>query len=160
MSDNQLLNELTREVAVIKEQNATAADIHGRLDNAIDKLTDIQSGVKSMLAVHEERLVRAEENDSEILDTMESRRHLWQDDLKELHGRITSTSRDFIDINNEHEKVVIKRVDDIQQYFITEAQRFDKRLTELERWKWIIIGISVAVGISVSPVANVLTNLM
>ena len=160
MSDNQLLNELTREVAVIKEQNATAADIHGRLDNAIDKLTDIQSGVKSMLAVHEERLVRAEENDSEILDTMESRRHLWQDDLKELHGRITSTSRDFIDINNEHEKVVIKRVDDIQQYFITEAQKFDKRLTELERWKWIIIGISVAVGISVSPVANVLTNLM
>ena len=160
MSDNQLLNELTREVAVIKEQNATAADIHGRLDNAIDKLTDIQSGVKSMLAVHEERLVRAEENDSEILDTMESRRHLWQDDLKELHGRITSTSRDFIDINNQHEKVVIKRVDDIQQYFITEAQKFDKRLTELERWKWIIIGISVAVGISVSPVANVLTNLM
>ena len=160
MSDNQLLNELTREVAVIKEQNATAADIHGRLDNAIDKLTDIQSGVKSMLAVHEERLVRAEENDSEILDTMESRSRLWQDDLKELHGRITSTSRDFIDINNEHEKVVIKRVDDIQQYFITEAQKFDKRLTELERWKWIIIGISVAVGISVSPVANVLTNLM
>ena len=158
MSDQ--LQKLVQDVAVLKEQNATAADIHGRLDNAIDKLTDIQSGVKSMLAVHEERLVRAEENDSEILDTMESRRHLWQDDLKELHGRITSTSRDFIDINNEHEKVVIKRVDDIQQYFITEAQRFDKRLTELERWKWIIIGISVAVGISVSPVANVLTNLM
>ena len=160
MSDNQLLNELTREVAVIKVQNATAADIHGRLDSAIDKLTDIQSGVKSMLAVHEERLVRAEENDSEILDTMESRSRLWQDDLKELHGRITSTSRDFIDINNDHEKVVLKRVDDMQQYFITEAQKFDKRLTELERWKWIIIGISVAVGISVSPVANVLTNLM
>ena len=160
MSDNQLLNELTREVAVIKEQNATAADIHGRLDSAIDKLTDIQSGVKSMLAVHEERLVRAEENDSEILDTMESRRHLWQDDLKELHGRITSTSRDFIDINNQHEKVVIKRVDDIQQYFITEAQKFDKRLTELERWKWIIIGISVAVGISVSPVSNIITSMM
>ena len=156
MSDNQLLNELTREVAVIKEQNATAADIHGRLDNAIGKLTDIQSGVKSMLAVHEERLVRSEENDSEILDTMESRSRLWQDDLKELHGRITSTSREITD----YEKVVIKRVDDIQQYFITEAQKFDKRLTELERWKWIIIGISVAVGISVSPVANVLTNLM
>ena len=113
-----------------------------------------------MLAVHEERLVRAEENDSEILDTMESRRHLWQDDLKELHGRITSTSRDFIDINNEHEKVVIKRVDDIQQYFIIEAQKFDKRLTELERWKWIIIGISVAVGISVSPVSNIITSMM
>ena len=158
MSDQ--LQKLVQDVAVLKEQNATAADIHGRLDSAIDKLTDIQSDIKSMLAVHEARLIRAEENDSEILDTMESRNRIWQDDLKELHGRITSTSRDFIDINNDHEKVVIKRVDDMQQYFITEAQKFDKRLTELERWKWIIIGISVAVGISVSPVANVLTNLM
>ena len=159
MSDQ--LQKLVQDVAVLKEQNATAADIHGRLDSAIDKLTDIQSDIKSMLAVHEERLIRAEESDAELTDIMEQRiSDLWQDDLKELHGRITSTSKDFVEINNEHEKVVIKRVDDMQQYFILEAQKFDKRLTELERWKWIVIGISVAVGISVSPVANVLTNLM
>ena len=158
MSDQ--LQKLVQDVAVLKEQNATAADIHGRLDSAIDKLTDIQSDIKSMLAVHEARLIRAEENDSEILDTMESRNRIWQDDLKELHGRITSTSRDFIDINNQHEKVVIKKVDDVQQYFVTESQKFDKRLTELERWKWIIIGISVAVGISVSPVSNIITSMM
>ena len=158
MSDQ--LQKLVQDVAVLKEQNATAADIHGRLDSAIDKLTDIQSDIKSMLAVHEERLIRAEESDAELTDIMEQRNRLWQDDLKELHGRITSTSKDFVEINNEHEKVVIKKVDDMQQYFILEAQKFDKRLTELERWKWIVIGISVAVGISVSPVANVLTNLM
>ena len=158
MSDQ--LQKLVQDVAVLKEQNQTSETIHGRLDSAIDKLTDIQSGVKSMLAVHEERLVRAEESDAELTDIMEQRNRLWQDDLKELHGRITSTSRDFVEINNEHEKVVIKKVDDMQQYFILEAQKFDKRLSELERWKWIIIGISVAVGISVSPVSNVLTNLM
>ena len=158
MSDQ--LQKLVQDVAVLKEQNHTSETIHGRLDSAIDKLTDIQSGVKSMLAVHEERLVRAEESDAELTDIMEQRNRLWQEDLKELHGRITSTSRDFVEINNEHEKVVIKKVDDMQQYFILEAQKFDKRLSELERWKWIIIGISIAVGISVSPVANVLTNLM
>ena len=158
MSDQ--LQKLVQDVAVLKEQNQTSETIHGRLDSAIDKLTDIQSGVKSMLAVHEERLVRAEESDAELTDIMEQRNRLWQEDLKELHGRITSTSRDFVEINNEHEKVVIKKVDDMQQYFILEAQKFDKRLGELERWKWIVIGISVAVGISVSPVANVLTNLM
>ena len=158
MSDQ--LQKLVQDVAVLKEQNQTSETIHGRLDSAIDKLTDIQSGVKSMLAVHEERLVRAEESDAELTDIMEQRNRLWQEDLKELHGRITSTSRDFVEINNEHEKVVIKKVDDMQQYFILEAQKFDKRLSELERWKWIIIGIPIAVGISVSPVANVLTNLM
>ena len=146
MSDQ--LQKLVQDVAVLKEQNQTSETIHGRLDSAIDKLTDIQSGVKSMLAVHEERLVRAEESDAELTDIMEQRNRLWQEDLKELHGRITSTSRDFVEINNEHEKVVNKKVDDMQQYFILEAQKFDKRLSELERWKWIIIGISIAVGIS------------
>ena len=41
MSDQ--LQKLVQDVAVLKEQNATSADIHGRLDNAIDKLTDIHS---------------------------------------------------------------------------------------------------------------------
>ena len=46
MSDQ--LQKLVQDVAVLKEQNTSAADIHGRIDNAIDKLTDIQSGVKTM----------------------------------------------------------------------------------------------------------------
>ena len=94
MSDQ--LQKLVQDVAVLKEQNQTSETIHGRLDSAIDKLTDIQSGVKSMLAVHEERLVRAEESDAELTDIMEQRNRLWQEDLKELHGRITSTSRDLL----------------------------------------------------------------
>ena len=61
MSDQ--LQKLVEDVAVLKEQNAVSSDIHDRLDSAIDKLTDIQSGIKSMLAVHEERIVRAEESD-------------------------------------------------------------------------------------------------
>ena len=64
MSDQ--LQKLVQDVAVLKEQNATSGDIHGRLDNAIDKLTDIQSGIKSMLAVHEARIERAEESDVEM----------------------------------------------------------------------------------------------
>ena len=64
MSDQ--LQKLVEDVAVLKEQNAVSSDIHDRLDSAIDKLTDIQSGIKSMLAVHEERIVRAEESDVEI----------------------------------------------------------------------------------------------
>ena len=40
----------------LKNRMFVSSDIHDRLDSAIDKLTDIQSGIKSMLAVHEERM--------------------------------------------------------------------------------------------------------
>ena len=80
MSDQ--LQKLVEDVAVLKEQNAVSSDIHDRLDSAIDKLTDIQSGIKSMLAVHEERIVRAEESDVEIQSIMENRQETIREDIQ------------------------------------------------------------------------------
>ncbi len=129
------LQKLVEDVAVLKEQNSTSADIHDRLDNAIDKLTDIQSGIKSMLAVHEERIVRAEESDVEIQSIMENRQETIRDDIQTLHGRITDESKE------------------LRSYFT-------EKLQQLEKTKWIMVGVACALGISFSPMANMLTNLM
>ena len=133
MSDQ--LQKLVEDVAVLKEQNATSADIHGRLDNAIDKLTDIQSGIKSMLAVHEERIVRAEESDVEIQSIMENRQEAIREDIQTLHGRITDETKEM-------------------------RQYFNDKLHQLEKTKWIMVGVACALGISFTPMANMLTSMM
>ena len=133
MSDQ--LQKLVQDVAVLKEQNATSADIHGRLDSAIDKLTDIQSGIKSMLAVHEERIVRAEESDVEIQSIMENRQEAIREDIQTLHKRITDETKDM-------------------------RQYFNDKLHQLEKTKWIMVGVACALGISFTPMANMLTSVM
>ena len=133
MSDQ--LQKLVQDVAVLKEQNATSADIHGRLDNAIDKLTDIQSGIKSMLAVHEERIVRAEESDVEIQSIMENRQEAIREDIQTLHKRITDETKDM-------------------------RQYFNDKLHQLEKTKWIMVGVACALGISFTPMANMLTSMI
>ena len=133
MSDQ--LQKLVQDVAVLKEQNATSADIHGRLDSAIDKLTDIQSGIKSMFAVHEERIVRAEESDVEIQSIMENRQETIRDDIQTLHGRITEETKEM-------------------------RQYFNDKLHQLEKTKWIMVGVACALGISFTPMANMLTNMI
>ena len=133
MSDQ--LQKLVQDVAVLKEQNATSGDIHSRLDSAIDKLTDIQSGIKSMLAVHEERIERAEESDVEIQSIMENRQETILDDIQTLHGRITDESKE------------------LRSYFT-------EKLQQLEKTKWIMVGVACALGISFSPMANMLTSLI
>tara|TARA_Y100000992_G_scaffold268769_1_gene208094 strand:- start:309 stop:710 length:402 start_codon:yes stop_codon:yes gene_type:complete len=133
MSDQ--LQKLVQDVAVLKEQNATSADIHGRLDSAIDKLTDIQSGIKSMLAVHEERIVRAEESDVEIQSIMENRQETIREDIQTLHGRITDETKEM-------------------------RQYFNDKLHQLEKTKWIMVGVACALGISFTPMANMLTSMM
>ena len=133
MSDQ--LQKLVQDVAVLKEQNATSADIHGRLDNAIDKLTDIQSGIKSMLAVHEERIIRAEESDVEIQSIMENRQETIREDIQTLHKRITDETKEM-------------------------RQYFNDKLHQLEKTKWIMVGVACALGISFTPMANMLTNMI
>ena len=133
MSDQ--LQKLVEDVAVLKEQNAVSSDIHDRLDSAIDKLTDIQSGIKSMLAVHEERIVRAEESDVEIQSIMENRQETISEDIQTLHGRITDETKEM-------------------------RQYFNDKLHQLEKTKWIMVGVACALGISFTPMANMLTSVM
>ena len=132
---SEQLQKLVEDVAVLKEQNATSADIHDRLDSAIDKLTDIQSGIKSMLAVHEERIVRAEESDVEIQSIMENRQETIREDIQTLHGRITDETKEM-------------------------RQYFNDKLHQLEKTKWIMVGVACALGISFTPMANMLTNMI
>ena len=133
MSDQ--LQKLVEDVAVLKEQNAVSSDIHDRLDSAIDKLTDIQSGIKSMLAVHEERIVRAEESDVEIQSIMENRQETIREDIQTLHKRITDETKDM-------------------------RQYFNDKLHQLEKTKWIMVGVACALGISFTPMANMFTSVM
>ena len=132
---SEQLQKLVEDVAVLKEQNAVSSDIHDRLDSAIDKLTDIQSGIKSMLAVHEERIVRAEESDVEIQSIMENRQEAIREDIQTLHKRITDETKDM-------------------------RQYFNDKLHQLEKTKWIMVGVACALGISFTPMANMLTSVM
>ena len=132
---SEQLQKLVEDVAVLKEQNAVSSDIHDRLDSAIDKLTDIQSGIKSMLAVHEERIVRAEESDVEIQSIMENRQETIREDIQTLHKRITDETKDM-------------------------RQYFNDKLHQLEKTKWIMVGVACALGISFSPMANMLSSVM
>ncbi len=47
--------------------------IQGRLDTAIDKLTDVSTSIKSMLAVHEEKIQRQEQIDEIIFEKLKER---------------------------------------------------------------------------------------
>ena len=43
------------DMLLLKERRENVQTIHGRLDTLIDKLTDVSTSIKQMLAVHEEK---------------------------------------------------------------------------------------------------------
>ena len=125
---SEQLQKLVEDVAVLKEQNATSADIHDRLDSAIDKLTDIQSGIKSMLAVHEEKIQRQEQVDDII--------------FRKIKDRDSEIDEVFRDLQREMYQVEKRLLNEIRSL----RNDLTGRVGVLEKYRWIIIGGFLAVG--------------
>ena len=146
MSDIQLhkdCEQLKTQVALLEQDAKTSERIHERLELAIDKLTDITVSLKGMLVQQETKLQKAEETDNDIFVTLETRQVRWDSDLKELHSRITTNSREL----REHQIVAETKMLDEMRGIRTQL---DSRVAVLEKWRWIIVGGSIIIGLLIS----------
>ncbi len=140
MSD---LEKLKTKVALLEKDAQSAELIHQRLEIAIEKLTDITVSLKSMLIQQETKLAKAEETDNDIFITLESRRKEWDNDLKELHSRITTNTRELREHQIISENKMLNELRNIRT-------QLDNRVAVLEKWRWIIVGGSIIVGLMIS----------
>jgi len=149
MSDIQ---KLQTDVALLKQDAKTSERIHERLEIAIDKLTDITVSLKSMLVQQETKLQKAEETDNDIFVTLETRQVRWDSDLKELHSRITTNTREL----REHQIAAENKMLNEMRAIRTQL---DSRVAVLEKWRWIIVGGSIIVGLLISNPDSLLFKL-
>tara|TARA_B100001964_G_scaffold20764_1_gene21101 strand:- start:22 stop:477 length:456 start_codon:yes stop_codon:yes gene_type:complete len=149
MSDIQ---KLQTDVALLKQDAKTSERIHERLEIAIDKLTDITVSLKSMLVQQETKLQKAEETDNDIFVTLETRQVRWDNDLKELHSRITTNTREL----REHQIAAENKMLNEMRAIRTQL---DSRVAVLEKWRWIIVGGSIIVGLLISNPDSLLFKL-
>ena len=140
MSD---LEKIKTEIALLKKDAKTGELIHQRLEIAIDKLSEIVISCKQMLAQQEQKLQKAEQTDDDIFITLESRRKEWDNDLKELHSRISTQARDLRESQYQSENKLLNEIRAVRT-------QLDQRVGVLEKWRWLIIGGSIIIGLMVS----------
>jgi chromosome segregation ATPase len=116
------------QLATIKQEIENVNGIQGRLDTAIDKLTDVSTSIKSMLAVHEEKIQRQEQVDDVIFNK-----------LKERADEIDNVYRDLQREINQVEKRVLVEIKSLRN-------DIGGRVGVLEKWRWLIIGGAIVVG--------------
>ena len=150
MSD---LEKLKTKVALLEKDAQSSELIHQRLEVAIEKLTDITVSLKGMLVQQETKLQKAEETDNDIFITLESRRKEWDNDLKDLHSRITTNSRELREHQVQSESKMLYELRNLRQ-------QLDNRVAVLEKWRWIIVGGYIIVGLMVSNPDSMLMQLL
>ena len=131
--------ELETEVQLLKRDIEDVKSIHGRLDVAIDKLTDVSNSIHRMLAVHEEKLARQEEASVELEQQIEKRRSEVLTKIDDLHSRITTNTKEIM-INAAAQHAEQNK--EIQRI----REDLSGRIGVMEKWRHVLIGGSIVVG--------------
>ena len=143
------LNKLATDLQVLKNEVDQVASVNTKLDSAIDKLTDISGSIKSMLAVHEEKLSKQEEIDKAIFNLIENRRVEFDTNYKELHARINKIHRELTDEIEMSEKRLMCEIKTLNS-------NLDGRIGVFEKYRWIIIGAAIVLGLSMPQILSVI----
>ena len=112
----------------LKKDIENVTNLNARLDTAIEKLTDVSTSIKQMLAVHEEKIQRQEQIDEIIFDK-----------LKERAGEIDTVHKE---LSKEIQQVEKKLLLEIRQMKLD----IGGRVGILEKYKWLVIGGAIVVG--------------
>ena len=126
--NKEIATELKVEIEGIKRDIQNVNHLNSRIDNAIEKFTDVSTDIKQMLAVHEEKISRQEQIDEIIFDK-----------LKERAGEIDNIHRELT-----------KEIQHVEKRLLVEIKQirldFGARVGMIEKYRWIILGGAIVVG--------------
>ena len=125
MPDN---TEIKVDIESLRKDIENVNTIHNRLDTAIDKLTDVSTSIKSMLAVHEEKILRQEKIDEIIFEKLKDRADEISDVYRELKKDVEMSEKRLL--------VEIKSL----------KNDIGARVGVLEKYKWLILGGAIVIG--------------
>ena len=127
MAENGL-TDLKVQIEGVKKDVENVNNLNSRLDTAIEKLTDVSTSIKSMLAVHEEKIQRQEQIDDIIFDK-----------LKERAGEIDTVHRELSKEIQQVEKRILIEVKQIKL-------DLGARVGIIEKYRWLIMGGALVIG--------------
>ena len=116
----------------LKKDIENVSNLNSRLDTAIEKLTDVSTSIKSMLAVHEEKIQRQEQIDDIIFDKLKER----AESIDEVHKDLT------------------KEIQQVEKRLLIEMKQIKldigARVGILEKYRWLIMGGAIVIGFIIS----------
>jgi flagellar motility protein MotE (MotC chaperone) len=106
-----------------------------KIEEAIEKLTDISSDLNKMIAVHEERINRQEKNVTYLEDVIEKRRE--ESDIK---------LKDVYDTMRSEDTKILEELNKMRKEAAEQHMKLGERITTLENNMFMYVGgVSVIV---------------
>lgn len=159
--------DVETQVAILTNDVAHFTTLFDKMDSAIEKIGEVSNSISKMLAVHEEKLNQHQSVDQELFSLLEKRREELQANIKDLHSRITTLSREMSNDLDETEQRIMaalstgindikNALSDDREKTETARETLEARVKELEKWRWVTIGGTGIVALFAREILNFL----
>lgn len=139
LPDEQEVQDLKLGIGLLKKDVEQTDELCHKLSDSLTKLQEINVNLMQMITLHEQRHEQHEKSEHEL-----------KEDIKELHSRITTINREIHERIDQVEKHITDRLDAIRSDLARHKQQDKKtiinELSEIEKWKWMILGGVLAGG--------------
>ena len=139
----------------IESEIEVLKSVVNKLDSSLEKISEVSNNIGRLLAVHNERL-----------DQLEKVSDQRNDDIKELHSRITTQTREILEKIISLEKNMEERMresakaskeqhENIQKEIQADVNKLDDRIEVVERWRWYLMGGAATIGYIIGNFADI-----
>jgi DNA repair exonuclease SbcCD ATPase subunit len=175
MADHHNHGELGTRVAIVEKELETVYGIFSKFEATLEKITEVSSSLKELIAVHDNRLMERERADHTIFELIEKRKEEYSRGVERVHQKMEDLSTDLRreirdEINEQYGelKEVVQRFEQSQKDIAdkidkridqqigerdrkfkepeTKLEKLEERVKKLENWRWLIVGGGTAVG--------------
>lgn len=147
--DEKRFRDLETDVVIIKRDMSQYGTLFAKMDLTIDKITDLSNKTNQLLAVHEERLDYLQGVDKDL----ERKNERTTEELKTLIAKLESMHVYLIGEITNNDVKMREEIKGLTKHLAEELKKKDEDIAKLaeqmktlERWKWIVIGFSLAAG--------------
>lgn len=140
-------------IAVLATEVDQMRDLFGKLDESIDKMAEVSGAIQQMLAVHETQIQIQTQDTEDLSHLVEKRRIENDENLKELHSRITTGNREMAkDMHNTAARIMeaieeLKTSIDARDESIrADQQELEQRINDLEKRGYFMMGVAALGG--------------
>jgi len=140
-------------IAVLATEVDQMRDLFGKLDESIDKMAEVSGAIQQMLAVHETQIQIQAQDTEDLSHLVEKRRIENDENLKELHSRITTGNREMAKDLHETSNRIMEAIEDLKKTIDArddavraDQEALEQRINDLEKRGYFIAGVAALGG--------------
>lgn len=132
------INNLKLDVELLKKDVEQFDTICDRITASIEKLQEANQNLVKMISLHEQRHDQHEKIEDDL-----------DDDVKDLHSRITTQNREIHERIDQVEHHITQRIDELRSDLIKHKQEDRNpfvKWADIDKVKWFLVGVVLAIG--------------